>query len=581
VKQKIMMGFDEVYDWVVVGSGAGSMCSGLVMRAEGKSVLVLEKTGLVGGSTARSGGVMWIPANPFMKRDGIDDSEEEGLSYLNSVISDSDDTPGTSHERRSAYVREAPKMLDFLISRGLKFDRVPYWPDYYDNLPGGKEVGRTVVADIFDINELGPWKDKLRPGFLPLPAKLEEAVQVPLVKRSWSARRALLRIIMRILVGKIAGKKVVSAGMALQGRLLQAALREGVEVRTLSPVTELMVEDGAVAGVLTVKDGKPWRVGARIGVLVNAGGFARNQAMRDRYQPGTSKDWTVTSPGDTGEMIEEMMRHGAAIAQMEEMVGTQMTRPPGTEKDGPATPSAQRITAAPHAILVDQSGVRYMNEGGSYMGFCKGMLERHKVVPAVPSWAIFDSQFARKYTIVNKSLTAKRINSWHAQGYLKRGETLQVLAAQIVVSAVVLRETVERFNRFVANNKDQDFHRGERAYDRWLGDPFNKGSPTLGTIRTPPFYAIPIYAGDVSTYGGVVTDKHGRVLKANGSAIPRLYATGVSTAAAMGRYYPGAGCSVGPAMLWGYLSARHAAGAESSRELASLIPAMTARIARL
>jgi 3-oxosteroid 1-dehydrogenase len=550
--------FNEVYDWVVVGSGAGSMCSALVMRAEGKSVLVLEKTELLGGTTARSGGVMWIPANPFMERDGIDDSEEDGLTYLNSVISDGGDTPGTSPERRAAYVREAPNMLDFLIARGLKFDRVPYWPDYYDELPGGKEPGRTVVAEIFDTNELGAWKDKLRRGFLALPVKLEEATQMPLVRRSWRARKALLKIILRMLTGKLTGKKVVSAGMALQGRLLQASLREGVELRTESPVVELIVEQGTVTGVVAVKDGKPWRVGGRNGVLVNAGGFAHNQAMRDKYQPGTSRDWTFTSPGDTGEMIEEMMRIGAAIAQMEEMVGTQMTRPPGSEKNRYATPSAQRITAAPHAILVDQSGVRYLNEGGSYMEFCKCMMERDKKVPAVPSWGIFDRQFARKYSVLNTHLSGRKIKLWCDQGYLKQGDTIGALATEIAVDAAVLEKTLARFNRLVANNKDEDFHRGERAYDRWLGDPFNRTSPTLGAIERPPFYAIPIYPGDVSTSGGVVTDKHGRVLKADGSMIPGLYATGVCTASAMGRFYPGAGCSVGPSMLWGYLSARHA-----------------------
>lgn len=560
-----MSSFDEVHDWVVVGSGAGSMCSALVMRDAGKSVLVLEKTELLGGSTARSGGVIWIPNNPFMRRDGIDDSEEAGLTYLNSVIRDDDDSPGTSPAKREAYVREAPKMLDFLMSHGLRFDRVPMWPDYYDERPGGNVPGRTVVAEIFDINELGPWKDKLRPGFLPMPAKMAEALQIPMLKRSWSARGALLRIALRILAGKLTGKRVVSAGMALQGRLLQAGLKAGVEVKTGSPVTELIVEGGAVTGVVTMRDGKPWRVGARLGVLVNAGGFAHNQAMRDRYQPGTSTAWTFASPGDTGEMIEEMMRHGAAIGQMEEMVGHQITLTPGAETQD-FKPGAQRITAAPHAILVDQSGVRYMNEGGSYMEFCKGMLERNREVPAVPSWGIFDSQYARKYTIDNASLSAARIRQWREEGYLRQGETLDELARDIGVDSAVLKATVARFNDLVARGRDEDFHRGDRAYDRWLGDPTHRPCPTLGAIDKGPFYAIPVYPGDVSTYGGVVTDVHGRVLREDGAVIPGLYATGVSTAAAMGRYYPGAGCSIGPAMLWGYLSARHASGASSQAD---------------
>ncbi len=180
----------------------------------------------------------------------------------------------------------------------------------------------------------------------------------------------LLKVVGRAISAVLTGKRWVSAGNALQGRMLQAALRSGAEIRTESPVRELIVENGTVRGVLTVKDGKPWRVGARLGVLVNAGGFAHNQRMRDQYQPGTSSSWSSAAPGDTGEMIEEMMRHGAAVAQMEEMVGQQTTLAPGSENDD-IKPSAQRMTASPHAILVDQTGVRYMNEGGSYMAYCK------------------------------------------------------------------------------------------------------------------------------------------------------------------------------------------------------------------
>ena len=211
-------------------------------------------------------------------------------------------------------------------------------------------------------------------------------MELPGLKRSWWVKMLLLKLIVRKVIARITGKDWVAGGAALQGRMLQAALRAGVEIRTDSPVTELIVEGGAVKGVLTVKEGRPWRVGARSGVLVNAGGFAHNQQMRDRYAPGTFVKWTMASPGDTGEMIEEMMRQGAAIAQMEERVGCQVTLPPGAE-DSEFKPTAQGMTASPHVILVDQSGVRYMNEGGSYMAYCKAMLERNKTVSAVPSWA--------------------------------------------------------------------------------------------------------------------------------------------------------------------------------------------------
>ena len=551
--------FDELHDFVVVGSGGGSMCAGLLMRSAGKSVLILEKTGLVGGTTARSGGVMWIPNNPFMRRDGVEDSFEKASTYLEAVCGGQTDAPGASRERRRTYLTEAPAMVGFLGSQGVKLNRVKEWPDYYDDRPGGSAPGRTVVADLFNVNELGPWKHKLRSSFIraPVPATLEEMLELPGLKRSWRVKALLLKLILRGVGARLTGKEWVAGGAALQGRMLQAALRAGVEFRTEAPVSELLLEGGAVKGVLTVKEGRPWRVGARLGVLVNAGGFAHNQALRDRYQPGTSVQWTMAAPGDTGEMIEEMMRHGAAIAQMEERVGSQLTLPPGA-LESEAKPTAQGVTAAPHAILVDQSGVRYMNEGGSYMAYCKGMLERHKVVPAVPSWAVLDSQYLRNYMLAGTLGGSQKPQRWYDEGYLRKSDTLEGLAQQLNMDAATLKRTVDRFNRFVAQNRDEDFNRGARAYDRWLGDPFNKPSETLGSISEAPFYAVPVVPGDVGTYGGVVTDEFARVLRKDGSVISGLYATGVSTASVMGRAYPGAGASVGPSFVWGYVAAKDA-----------------------
>jgi 3-oxosteroid 1-dehydrogenase len=557
-----MTAFDEFFDFVVVGSGGGSMCAGLVMKAAGKSVLILEKTGLVGGTTARSGGVMWMPNNPFMKLDGVEDSPEKAATYLDAVLGDPKDAPGSSRERRRTYLAEAPAMLQFLGSQSVKLTRAKEWPDYYDDRPGGSAPGRAVLAELFNTNELGSWKSKLRPTFIqaPVPATLEELMELPSLKRSWRVKMLLLKLVARKIVARITGKDWVAGGAALQGRMLHAAVRSGVEIRTDSAVSELIVEGGRVQGVVTVKEGRPWRVGARLGVLVNAGGFAHNQRMRDRYAPGTSTKWTMAAPGDTGEMIEEMMRHGAAIAQMEERVGCQVTLPPGAE-DSEFKPTAQAITAAPHAILVDQSGVRYMNEGGSYMAYCKAMLERDKTVPAVPSWALLDSQYIAKYMLAGTMAGTQKPQRWYDEGYLQKADSIQELARKINIEPAKLAATVERFNGFVARNRDEDFHRGDRAYDRWLGDYYNKPSETLGAINTPPFYAIRILPGDVGTYGGVVTDECARVLRQEGSVIPGLYATGVSTASVMGRAYPGPGSSVGPSFVWGYVAAKHAAGA--------------------
>lgn len=555
-----MADFDETYDWVVVGSGGGSMCSGLYLRSLGKSVLILEKTDKVGGTTARSGGVMWIPNNPFMKRDGIEDSFEKASTYLDGLIGGDNNAPGATKERRDTYLREAPKMIDFLLDQGIKLTRAPYWPDYYDEQPGGSREGRTVIAELFNVNELDSyWAKRLRPGFLSFPARLDDAMEMGTYKQSWKGKMMIAKVGLRGVLAKLTGKHWASAGQALQGRMLQAALREGVEIRLESPVTELIEEDGAIRGVATMKDGKPWRVGARLGVLVNAGGFALNQKMRDKYQPGTRAEWSSVPPGDTGEMIEEMCRHGATVAQMDTFIGFPMTLPPGKEhadvKEG-----TQSLTGAPHVILVDQSGVRYMNEGGSYMAYCSNMLTRNQTVPAVPSWAIFDANYMDNYMFAGTFAGTRKPKRWFDEGWLRKADSVEDLAKQIDVDPATLASTVDRWNGFVAKGQDDDFHRGERAYDRWLGDPYHKPNETLGAIDKAPYYAIPIYPGDVSTYGGVITDMHARVLKEDGTPIPGLYATGVSTAGVMGRIYPGAGGSVGPSFTWGWVAAHHAVG---------------------
>jgi 3-oxosteroid 1-dehydrogenase len=246
---------------------------------------------------------------------------------------------------------------------------------------------------------------------------------------------------------------------------------------------------------------------------------------------------------------------------MEERVGYQMTIPPGTENKE-FKPGMQGATASPHVILTDQSGIRYMNEGGSYVAYCKGMLERNKTVPAVPSWAVFDNQYMRKYGLAGTLPGSKKPQEWYDSGYLKHAATVEDLAHQLNIEPLTLKTTVQRFNGFVAKNRDEDFRRGERAYDRWLGDPFHKPSETLGSISEPPFYAVPVVPGDVGTYGGVVTDEYARVLRNDGSVIAGLYATGVSTASVMGRIYPGSGGSVGPSFAFGYIAARHAANSK-------------------
>ncbi|HEX8059102.1 MAG TPA: FAD-binding protein, partial [Novosphingobium sp.] len=511
---------DESYDFVVVGSGGGSMCAGLVLRQAGKSVLILEKTDLIGGSTAKAGGVMWIPANRFMTEAGVKDSVEQGEEYLNAVVEAREgDAPGTSRERRRTYITEANAMLEFLIRQGVPFERAPLWPDYYDDRAGGT-LGRTVHAKLFNVNELGEWKAKLRPNAFQMPVPIFNAMILPLINRSWKAKWTAVKMVLKGMTAKLTGKHWVTAGAALQGRMLHAALKAGVELRTNASVKEVIMEDGACTGVAVEIGGKVTRIGARLGVLLNAGGFAHNQEMRDKYIPNTRSEWSIAAEGDTGDMHREMMRIGAKMGQMEEMVGNQnMFTPAGV----PA--GAQMQLAKPHAFLVDQSGQRYMNEGGSYMLFCQNMLERHQTVPALPSWMIMDSQFIKTYMLADTLPGTKKPDDWFSSGFLRKADTIEELAMACGIPPTTLKATTDRFNGFARKGKDEDFGRGDRAYDRFLGDYTHSPNATLGTVEEGPFYAVGINPGDVGTFGGVVTDSAARVLREDGEVIPGLYAT--------------------------------------------------------
>jgi 3-oxosteroid 1-dehydrogenase len=550
----------SAFDFVIAGSGAGSMCAALVLRAAGKRVLVLEKTDLVGGTTALSGGVLWIPANRFMREAGIDDSQEQAMAYLDAVVGDRDDMPAASRARRQAFVEQAPRMLDFLVEQGLRMRRIPSWPDYYD-APGASVPGRAVVSDLFDVKQLGDWRTKLRPGFVPLPAHLDEAMQLPLIRRSGAAKKVLLRILGRALADKFRGRARRTAGEALQGQLLHAALKAGVEIRLDTAVSELIVDQDRVNGVIANVGGVDQRIEAHLGVLISAGGFARNQRMLDRHIPGTSASWSSTIEADTGEMIEAAERAGAVAVQMGERIGMQIALPPGSEQMK-VKAAMQNDICKPHAIAVDQSGVRFARESSSHPEFSERMLERNKSVPALPSWMICDSQYLAKYMLAGTMPGRKKPPAWTESNFLRSGETIEALAAACGIDGARLRATVDRFNGFVAEGRDGDFGRGDLAYDRWVGDPLaasaSAPSNTLGTIEQAPFYAVALYPGDVGTYGGLLTDVHARVLRGDGSVIDGLYATGTSAASVMGHAEPGPGGSIGPALTWAYAAAQHA-----------------------
>lgn len=542
----------ETFDFVIVGSGAGSFCAALVLRAAGKRVLVLEKAELVGGTTATSGGVMWIPNNRFMKEAGVPDSREQAIAYLDAAVGaladQGSDMPGASRARRAAFVDAAPQMIDFLVAQRIKLRRVPSYPDHY-SVPGASVPGRTVVSELYDIKQLGAWKAKLRPGFLPLPANLDEAMQLPLMKRDKAAKKVLLRILGRLLKDKLSGKQRATAGQALQAQMLNAALKAGVDIRTQSTVSELLVDKDRVTGVIC--NGQ--RIGATLGVLINAGGFARNQRMLDQYMPGVKTEWTSVIDGDMGELIEAGQRIGAAVAQMDQRIGMQITLPPNAKHVRP-----NLDTSKPHCIVVDQSGVRYMRESGAPSDICHKMLERNKTVPAVPSYMIVDSQYINTYMLAGSMAGPKKPQAWFDSKMLRKADTIEALASECSIEPSQLRATVDRYNEQAKRGVDEDFQRGANAFDEWSGDPLKAYAKTLGAIEQGPFYAMQMFPGDVSTFGGLVCDVHARVLRDDGSAIDGLYATGTSTASVMGAVEGGPGGSIGPTMTWAWLAAHHA-----------------------
>jgi 3-oxosteroid 1-dehydrogenase len=563
--------WDASYDFVVVGSGGGSMCAALACKTAGKEAVIIEKQDKVGGSTGYSGGVWWLPNNHVMKRHGVKDSYERARQYFDAAVSYQG--PGASPARREAYLRTGPKMAEFLEKQGMQFVYADGWSDYYDTLPGGEPRGRSLLAKLFDIKELGEWAPKLSRYKGPsIPANSNEFPELFLLKRTWGGKRKAMQLAGRMLYQKVTGKELVSNGAAIQGRMLQMALRAEIPIWTDTPVRELIVEDGRVTGVIAMRSGQEMRVRAREGVLLNTGGFSRNAEMRLKYHPQpSSSDWTNANPGDTGEVLEAAVAIGAAVDCMEEAwwvvtsLGPNETLPEGARApDGSPLPFMHHLDLSlPFSIMVDQDGQRFCDEAGAYMEIGQRMYQRHKETgKAVPAWVVMDSR-QRKYYPWGTAMQGQIPQQWLDSGYMIKAGSIAELAAKCGIDAAGLQETITRFNGFCETGVDSDYGRGSRAFDRCHGDPTIKPNPNLGPIEQAPFYAVRMYPGDVGTAGGLVTDEYARVLKEDGSLIPGLYATGNCTASVVGRCYPGAGSSIGASFVFGYIAALHASGAQS------------------
>jgi 3-oxosteroid 1-dehydrogenase len=541
------------YDLIIVGSGAGALVAAVTAKAAGLKPLLIEKTELVGGSTALSGGILWLPNNPLMAREGIADSRAESITYLANFTRDDDldSTPA----RRAAFVDAIPDMIVAMEAQGMKYRNCPGYCDYYDHLPGGNAFGRSIQAELFNLNELGAWKSRFRrsPGAMPLATS--EAQRLLLMKRTSAGAKMAAQLGARVAAQKVTRRDVVGSGGSLQGRMLQIAIRMGVEIWTETMLLDLDIQNDEVVGAYLERAGEPVHVAASKGVLIAAGGFARNLKMREKYQPHPASDrWTKANPGDTGEVIQIMERAGAGLGMMDQAWWIQTLIFPET---GPH--HAVLETCKPHSIMVDASGSRFVNESASYMEIGNAMYERNKTVSAIPAWHVVDARYHRQY-FYNTKPPGKIPEQWLSMGWMKQGATLAELAAACGVDASGLEATVERFNQFCREGKDEDFARGDNVYNRYYGDPTVQPNPCLGTIEEGPFYAAPLVTGDAGTCGGALINEHAQVMRPDGSVIAGLYAAGNSTASLSGPYYAGAGLSIGASSVFGYIAARHMAG---------------------
>ena len=559
--------WDETTDVVAIGTGTAGLGAALTAKANGLEVIVLEAAALVGGSSMLAGGGMWIPANRFMLADGDHDSAEIALEYMQSLIGDL--PPASTRARKEAFVRNAPLMVEFLESQGMRFRRTSGgYPDYYPDMSGASTAGRGIESVIFDSAALGEWADKLPPRRFPrsLPMGTLDVAKILLAKRTPSGFARLARIYAHHYYSRVRGQRLVGGGGALVAQLLLQTLNRGIPVRLQTRVKDLVVENGRVAGVVTEDDtGATRRIEARAAVHVGAGGFARNAELRNKYQrhPITAT-WTSAHAGDLGDGLMLGLSVGGATALMDEAWwGPSSLLSP----DGPAIFHVSE-RSKPGSLIVDQSGVRYYNESMDYVLAGQTMYTRSEHVPAIPSYIVFDQRYRDRYPF-GANLPGRTPQALLDSGYFKRADTLENLAKLIDVPADALKGTVERFNGFAVTGRDEDFHRGENAYDVYYGDPRVKPNPCLAPLDHPPYYAVALYPGDLGTKGGLVTDENGRVLREDGTAIEGLYSSGNSSASVMGPFYPGPGVTLAPTLTFSWLAMRHAAGAAAEHPLAA------------
>ncbi|MCA8273936.1 FAD-binding protein [Burkholderia sp. AU30280] len=554
-----------VFDVVVVGSGAGALLAACRAADRGLSVVVIEKTALYGGTSAVSGGGIWVPCNHHIAELGATDSREAARGYIAACVA-GESTP----EKLDTYLDRAPEMLRYLESKTpVRYQSLPKYADYFQKVPGAMPGYRALDPLPFDGGLLGAEFDRLRPASPGTLIGGRVAVTSKEAHTLFSRGPGFMKLAIAqfgrywLDVGmrrRTRRDRRLTLGNALIGGLRRALLDRNVPVWLDTPMRDLLDADGRVTGVRAQRFGQPVTIAARRGVILGAGGFERNQPMRERYLPQpTQAQWSATPPANTGDAIAEGHRLGGALALMAHVWGAPTVGVAGEEK--------QRALFVernlPGCVIVNGLGKRFVNEAAPYSEFVPAMYRDHaRTGASVPAWMVFDARFRRKYPcgpIMPASMMPDSRIPAAFRDVIVKADTIDALAARIGVDAAGLHDTLRDMARYAATGIDEAFGKGDNLFDTYYGDPRNKPNPCLGPVEQAPFYAVRIDAGDIGTKGGLVTDMHARVLRADGEPIDGLYAIGNTSASMMGASYPGAGSTLGPAMTFGYLAADHLA----------------------
>ncbi len=529
-------------DVVVVGSGAAALAAAITAHDQGARVTLIERTSSVGGTTAVSGGGIWMPCNHHMAALGVTDSRQEALDYMTRLTAGR--TPAELLER---YVDEGPGIVADLEKRTPLRLQPMTWPDYHPEMDGAKASGRMLEPELFDTDRLGPWAGNLRrPPVLTVPITLQESTV------EWRPTYYPERFDVAEVQKRTAAHQV-GCGQSLIGALLEACLSRGIEPVMETRACEIAMRNGEVTGIVADTGDRRTEIAASAVVLAT-GGYEWNADLRTRFLPGHLSH-PHSPPANEGDGLLMAMDVGADLANMTETWWYPASSVPGDQYEG--RPLARFVgveRTAPHSIIVDRFGQRFVNEAANYNDMIKAFFsfDANEYAPRhLPCWVVFDSQYRSRYPVA----TARPGDPDPA--WLAVDGSLEGLAGKVGIDPEGLTATVERWNRLVRDGRDRDFGRGASAYDRFHGDP-SAPHPNLGSVERGPFYALPIHIGTVGTKGGPRVDGHGRVLHVNDRPIPGLYGAGNVIASPAGPAYYGGGTSIGMALVWGHLAGSHA-----------------------